>query len=229
MLGFIATKLKPLFFVSLLTGSLCACSNTETKDPAPAPAAAQSEKNTEKDIDSAETLALAERAYAAKDWQTAEKNYVLITRAIPKEAHPWFRLGNIYARTERPEYAVRAYKEALLRDPSLSKAWYNMGLVQLRQSANSFLQMRSYATDNSDAESKASTMYDAVLDVITNGPGRARTFAQPAEETSEPAWIAIPGDAEESTDTAAAESVAETGAASTPQSDPEQEGQDEAP
>jgi tetratricopeptide (TPR) repeat protein len=126
--------------------------------------------------DTAQTLALAETAYASKDWEAAEQNYVIITRAIPKEATPWFRLGNIYARTNRPDFAVRAYKEALLREPGLSKAWYNMGLVQLRQSANSFLQMRTHTEEQSEAQIRAETMYEATIGLIKEGPKRVRSY-----------------------------------------------------
>lgn len=126
--------------------------------------------------DTGQVLALAEAAYAAKDWEAAEKHYVSTTRAIPKEATPWFRLGNIYARTDRPDFAVRAYKEALLRDPEMGKAWYNMGLVQLRQSANSFLQMRTYTKDNSESQIRADAMYEATIALIKDGPNRAKAF-----------------------------------------------------
>ena len=142
--------------------------------------------------DTAQLLALAEASYNAKDWEAAEKNYVEITRAIPKEAHPWFRLGNIYARTERPEFAVRAYKEALLRDSNLSKAWYNMGLVQLRQSANSFLQMRTYTPENSSAQERAEAMYEAIIDVIKHGPQQATTFPLPTPGEVAPRRTELP-------------------------------------
>ena len=142
--------------------------------------------------DTAQLLALAEASYNAKDWEAAEKNYVAITQAIPKEAHPWFRLGNIYARTERPDFAVRAYKEALLRDSSLSKAWYNMGLVQLRQSANSFLQMRTYTPENSSAQERADAMYESIIDVIKHGPQQATTFPLSAPSDAMPKPTALP-------------------------------------
>ena len=142
-----------------------------TKPAPPRPAVSADTENTQgKDSDPAQSLALAEAAYEAKDWQAAEQHYVSVTKRIPDEAHPWFRLGNIYARTERPDFAVRAYKEALIRDPQLSKAWYNMGLVQLRQSANSFLQMRTHTADNSAQRARADAMYEALIEFIQNGP-----------------------------------------------------------
>jgi len=91
-----------------------------------------------------ETLALYEksmRAYAQGDLQTAERGFEAIVQSVPHDATAWFRLANIYARTDRPRQAVAAYQEALVRNPKLPKAWYNLGIVQLRQAAHSFLSL----------------------------------------------------------------------------------------
>ncbi|MGR8950414.1 MAG: tetratricopeptide repeat protein [Gammaproteobacteria bacterium] len=159
----------PLLFV------LGGCERS-TRTVAPRPAASNNaDKAEEKEVDPAQSLALAEAAYEAKDWRAAEQHYVTVTKRVPDEAHPWFRLGNIYARTERPDFAVRAYKEALIRDPQLSKAWYNMGLVQLRQSANSFLQMRTHTAENSAQRSQADAMYESLIEFIQKGPDSVST------------------------------------------------------
>lgn len=170
-----------LFTIGLLVAGLIitsGCSGNSAKSDEPKQNSLRRESpgatGQEQQPDTAQILALADAAYRAQDWETAEKHYVEITRAIPKEAHTWFRLGNIYARTDRPDFAVAAYKEALLRDPELTKAWYNMGLVQLRQSANSFLQMRTYSADKSEAQVRADTMYEATIGLIKEGPKRAK-------------------------------------------------------
>jgi len=80
-------------------------------------------------------------------------------------------LGNIYAHLDQPDFAVQAYKESLVRDPRLGKAWHNMGLVQLRQSANSFLQMQTYTGENPEQQVMAKAMYEALLELIKSGPG----------------------------------------------------------
>ena len=159
-------SLACLVVLSVLSG----CERT-TKPVDPQPTSSMKTQPVESDaVDPAQSLALAEAAYEAKDWQTAERHYVAVTKRIPDEAHPWFRLGNIYARTERPDFAVRAFKEALVRDPQLSKAWYNMGLVQLRQSANSFLQMRTHTPENSAQRARADAMYQTLIEFLQNGP-----------------------------------------------------------
>ena len=168
------SRLQIWFFCLLpMLVAMAGCERT-TKPAAPRPSVSQNaERPDANETDSAQSLAMAETAYEAKDWQAAEQHYVTVTKRIPDEAHPWFRLGNIYARTERPDFAVRAYKEALIRDPQLSKAWYNMGLVQLRQSANSFLQMRTHTPDNSAQRARADAMYEALIGFIQKGPDAA--------------------------------------------------------
>lgn len=42
----------------------------------------------------------AEAAYAEKNWREAERHYEILARRIPQDAEHWFRLANIYARTE---------------------------------------------------------------------------------------------------------------------------------
>jgi Flp pilus assembly protein TadD len=47
-------------------------------------------------------------AYAKQDWATSEQHYVVLTQKVPTDVEPWFKLGNIYARTQRLDLAVRA-------------------------------------------------------------------------------------------------------------------------
>lgn len=84
----------------------------------------------------------AEAAYAAKDWTVSEKHYTLLAQRVPVEAENWFRLGNIYARTNRPDAAIAAYRETLVREPEHRKAWYNLGILQLRAAAASLEQLQ---------------------------------------------------------------------------------------
>jgi cytochrome c-type biogenesis protein CcmH/NrfG len=83
-------------------------------------------------------------AYAAQDWATSERLYVDLTKATPSATEPWFRLGNIYARTGRVEMAIKAYRETVIRDSKHARAWHNMGVVQLRQAAGSFAELAKY-------------------------------------------------------------------------------------
>jgi len=87
----------------------------------------------------------ARSAYEAQDWKTAEQDYRLVVEKDPSSFEGWFRLGNIYSRTERPDLAVRAYREALIRRPDDVKAWHNLSVIHLRQAVNSLEQLQRHA------------------------------------------------------------------------------------
>ncbi len=108
----------------------------------------------------------AQQSYTAGDWAAAETHYVALVREIPQEADHWFKLGNIYARTDRPDLAVASYREALVREPELAKAWFNMGIVQLRQAANSFHKMEVHVTGDDPTRRQAADAYAAILEIL---------------------------------------------------------------
>lgn len=110
--------------------------------------------------------AAGERAYAAGDWADAEPHYRTLVQAVPQDAALWFRLGNVYARLDRPDAAVAAYREALVRDGDLAKAWFNMGVVQLRQAANSFLKLGAHVHPSDPVARQGSEAYEAIMAIL---------------------------------------------------------------
>ena len=114
----------------------------------------------------------AERAYGTNDMPLAEKDFKLLTESVPKDAEPWFRLGNIYARSNRADEAIHAYREAVVRKSSLTKAWYNMSLVQLNQAQKTLLEMQQYIGPDDPIAQQVQHMQET-LDVLlkpTAGP-----------------------------------------------------------
>lgn len=100
-------------------------------------------------VDHATLAHRASDAYARQDWAESERQYVALTRAAPTDPEAWFRLGNIYARTQRAELAIRAYTEALARDPGHVRARHNLGIVQLRLARETFAELaRRAASDD---------------------------------------------------------------------------------
>lgn len=122
----------------------------------------------------------AQAAYDAGDWVAAEPHYVELARAMPQDAELWFRLGNVYARTDRPELAIAAYRETLVRDPELAKAWFNMGVVQLRQAANSFNQMEVHVKPGDPSRAQAAEAYAAILAILAAGSNASTPDPAPA-------------------------------------------------
>ena len=88
-----------------------------------------------------------EEAYAAyekRDYTTAAESFSLLAEKSPEDVDFWFRLGNSYARTQNPQLAVNAYQNALVRDPTHVKAWYNMGVIQSQVALKTFVDMQGY-------------------------------------------------------------------------------------
>lgn len=108
-------------------------------------------------------------AYEKEDWQTAEEKYKYLTEHTPGEAEPWFRLGNIYARTGRLDEAVDAYRESLVRDTRNSKVWHNLGIVQLRIATNTFVEMLQYTDNNDPLNNRAKRVVNTVSDLMASG------------------------------------------------------------
>tara|TARA_R110002072_G_scaffold32211_8_gene98624 strand:+ start:934 stop:1398 length:465 start_codon:yes stop_codon:yes gene_type:complete len=125
-------------------------------------------KNTEEEpkLDLIEILEQANIAYENDDLVTSEKNYGILINKLPEEAEYWFRLGNIYVRTNRPYDAMSLYREAVLRDPQFAKAWYNLGIVQLKQTAFSLNEMLIYTDKQDPLYSKAATMLEQIKSIV---------------------------------------------------------------
>ena len=82
------------------------------------------------------TVVRAEESYERADWAMAAEAYGTVVEEMPQDAQLWFRYANALARSDQPDRAVTAYREVLARDAHYAKAWFNMGIVQLRQAAN---------------------------------------------------------------------------------------------
>jgi cytochrome c-type biogenesis protein CcmH/NrfG len=154
-------KVVHVFFILSFLLSLSACNNSLIK---------------EKDVpqqDMFEIEALANTAYENNDWVESEKHYTVLVKNIPENATHWFRLGNIYARTQRPDAAVSAYREALIRDPKYSKAWYNMGVLQLRQAVNSFNELQIYVDKHDPLYDKSQKLFEDTMNILRGNENKS--------------------------------------------------------
>ncbi len=104
----------------------------------------------------------ADEAYWKEEWEAAEQDYQYLANALPDDAEPRFRLGNVYARTDRLDAAVKAYHEALAIDNTNSKIWHNLGIVQLRQASNTFREMLVYTDPSDPLNLRARDMLDTI-------------------------------------------------------------------
>ncbi len=140
--------------VILLALALGACAQTSTK---PDQATAQ---------DLAEIYRLAATAYDEQDWAASEQHYLNLTRGAPEEVEPWFKLGNVYARTQRYDRAIACYREALVRDSRNVKAWHNIAVTQLREAGASFLELEMLTQDDDPLHEKSVRIQRAIDELV---------------------------------------------------------------
>jgi len=148
-------NLKYLIIITLLL-AFTGCSQSSVK------------KEVEQDAkpDLFELQKQADQAYLNDDYTTAERDYAILVKELPEIAEHWFRLANIYVRTNRPVAAITLYREAVLRDPSYAKAWFNMSIVQLKQTAYSLNEMLLYTDKDDPMYSKAKALLDGIESIV---------------------------------------------------------------
>ncbi len=117
-------------------------------------------------VDLAEVYKLAADAYDEKDWATSEKHYLTLSRKAPEEAEPWFKLGNIAARTNRPELAIQFYRETLVRDSQHVKAWHNVAVIQLRTAGKSFAELEILVKPDNPLHAKSVRIQKAINELV---------------------------------------------------------------
>lgn len=148
-----AGRLIRRFALGCVVLALLACEQSATKPDAEPP-------------DLAKIYAEAATAYEEQDWAQSEKLYTILARQAPGEAEPWFKLGNVYARTQRPDLAVKSYREALIRDPQNVKAWHNMGIVQLREASSTFSEVQLLLKPDDDLYDKSVNIQKTIGELV---------------------------------------------------------------
>ncbi len=112
------------------------------------------------------SLEKADAHYAKKNYNQALTAYLKLNEKAPKDTQVLFRIANIYTHLENPTSAVAFYEKALKQDITLSKAWYNMGVVQMKEAASTWSDMQKYV-DHDDPLYKASAHFShGMLELI---------------------------------------------------------------
>ncbi len=114
----------------------------------------------------AEWRTKADKSYQEGKYPTALRYYQKLSKAAPSEAEVWFRLGNTHARMDQTDEAVKAYREAVLRDNRYSKAWYNAGFNQLRASAQTFSEALRYLPESDPVFQIAKSYNEKLLQLM---------------------------------------------------------------
>ncbi|MEM7540163.1 MAG: tetratricopeptide repeat protein [Pseudomonadota bacterium] len=116
-------------------------------------------------------------SYSKREWLAAAIAYRRLTIAVPGDPDFWFRLGTAEARLGNSDRALAAYREAVVRDPKMSKGWYNLSVVEIRRAQNALTQLIRFAPDNDDNAARAASLLEALSELI--GPLPAPGVAGP--------------------------------------------------
>lgn len=98
----------------------------------------------------------------------AEALYQGLARAAPNDPETWLRLGNLYARSNRPDDAADAYQRALLLAPGDARAWYNLGIIRQRQAHAAFIQAHGHVADDDPLHARTKALSDRLAPAIAD-------------------------------------------------------------
>lgn len=152
--------LKKIVLLSILM-LVTACNVGNTKP--------DTEVVTEPDTELQELVSLRQQAdsyYKNSDWNKAIEYYGQLIQQVPKDGDIWFRMGNAYARLNKPGTAIQAYQTALKLNPNNSKAWHNMGIIQLQSATLTFENMKNYTNPEDALYERARQVVDAISELL---------------------------------------------------------------
>lgn len=113
-------------------------------------------------------------AYEDGENVKAEKLLQALLRTSPNDPLTWFYLGNLYARTDRPDQAVDAYQKSLMLNGGDPRPWHNMGVIRLRQARAAFIQTFDLTHSGDPLHEKAEALIGAMekipLDAMREKP-----------------------------------------------------------
>lgn len=104
--------------------------------------------------------------YQQGRYQEAAVQFAALVEDVPKDADLWFLLGNAQARAGHPKLAVDAYENALLRNPDLPKAWFNLGIIHMQQALKAMIDIQKYAAPDDPIAERASKLGEALTNLL---------------------------------------------------------------
>ncbi|MGO2012488.1 MAG: tetratricopeptide repeat protein [Pseudoalteromonas sp.] len=113
----------------------------------------------------------AEAAYLAGHLDMAEGLYRQLIKEKDNYAPAWFRLGNIYTRSNRLEGAISAYQRCIQLDNTHEKAWYNLAIARMRQSTEVLIEAQKHLEDSSPAKAQMDELFIQLMRLQTGKKG----------------------------------------------------------
>jgi cytochrome c-type biogenesis protein CcmH/NrfG len=102
----------------------------------------------------------------ADNLKTSEALMKVAIHLHPTDANLQYNLGNLYVNTLQPKLAIDAYKQAIALNGKLSKAYYNLGLLEAEQANNdlakqyfeTYLQLEPNASNKESVQQALSSL-----------------------------------------------------------------------
>lgn len=105
-------------------------------------------------------------AYESGADARAEALYQGLARSAPNDPETWLRLGNLYARSNRPDKAGEAYERGLLLAPGDARLWYNLGIIRQRQAHAAFIMAHQYIDDADPLQATTKAMIERLAPAV---------------------------------------------------------------
>ncbi len=133
--------------------------------------------------------------YVRGEYLRAAMLYQELVAESPNDAEHWFRLGNSNVHLNRPQQAMEAYREAIVREPSYSKAWYNLAMLQAKAVGETVAEMsRNVPVDDPSLADVQHKMQAFLIAFNLGQPTIVDNVARPGVdcppiEPPEPVWF----------------------------------------
>ena len=105
----------------------------------------------------------ADTLYAQGDCEKAIPLYKSLAVSMTSDTKSLLRLGNCYAKAKDYGLAEQAYQQAIIRDNSFIKAWYNLSYVRAQVLAETVMQMYKHVDPGSPEAENIRTLTQQVL------------------------------------------------------------------
>lgn len=125
------------------------------------------QRNADTKINLVELENRAESAYLAGHLDMAEGLYRTLLKAKDNYAPAWFRLGNIYTRTNRLDAAISAYQRCIQLDVELDKAWYNLAIARMRQATDVLIEAQKHIDEDSENKAQMDELFIQLMRLQT--------------------------------------------------------------
>lgn len=105
----------------------------------------------------------ADTYYQQQQCDKAVPLYQALAIAMPNDTKSLLRIGNCYAKSQDFANAQDAYQQALIRDNSFVKAWYNLAYVRAQLLASTVTEMYKHTDPTSPEAEKIRNLTVQVL------------------------------------------------------------------